>query len=118
MTAPGDAALADDHEHRRNPRRRVLLGGKLVFGPTDITLDCTIRDLTDKGARVRILSPVMLPDEVWLIELRNGLAFECRVVWKRVPEFGLAFVRVHDLTATDQPELRMMKRIWVENSAR
>ena len=86
--------------------------------PTDITLDCTIRDLTDKGARVRILSPVILPDEVWLIELRNGLAFECRVAWKRVPEFGLAFVSVHDLAATERPDLRMMKRIWVENSAR
>ena len=109
---------AGEEEHRRSARRRVLLGGKLVFGPTDITLDCTIRDLSEKGARVRIASPVPLPDTVWLIELRNGLAFESHVAWRRVPEFGLEFRKVHDLSTTDRPELWMMKRIWVENSAR
>ena len=39
----------DEQRHARRPR--VLLTGRLVYGPDWLTLDCVIRDLTPEGAR-------------------------------------------------------------------
>ena len=47
------------HAERSVRRQRVLLGGKLVFGVAEFNVDCTIRDLSDAGARVKL--PMDLP---------------------------------------------------------
>lgn len=105
-------------EQRAGPRQRVLLAGRLVYGDADLTLDCAIRDLTEKGARIRLASPAALPAQVFLIEVRSGAAYECEVAWRRVPEFGLKFLNRHDLKTAASPELRLLKRVWVESAAR
>ncbi len=70
------------------------------------------------GAKVRLAGTAPVPNEVWLIEVREGLAFRCRVAWRASPELGLEFSASHDLKDPTSPELRMLKRIWVENAAR
>ncbi len=105
-------------EHRAAPRRRVLLQGKIVYGPTNITLDCAIRNLSRSGARVRLASATPLPAEVKLVEIKDGMAFDCHVVWRAMPEFGLAFTRAYDLARDTRPELRPLRRIWIDNAAR
>ncbi len=117
-------ALGDGHLHgqpsdkRRAARRRVLYSGKLVNDDASSTIDCVIRDLSETGAKVRLAGSTPVPAEVWLIEVREGLAFRCRVAWRASPELGLEFTSSHDLKDAATPELRMLKRIWVENAAR
>lgn len=103
---------------RRAPRQRVLLAGRLVYGEADLTLECAIRDLSENGARIRLASPVALPARVRLVEVRAGVAYDCEVSWRRVPEFGLRFLGRHDLKKTTDPELLLLKRVWVESAAR
>jgi len=90
----------------------------VVYGDQDLTLDCAIRDLSDKGARVRLASPVALPARIHLIEVRKGLAFDCRVTWRNMPEFGLEFVRAYDLTTAPPEKDDALRRIWVEAAPR
>jgi hypothetical protein len=99
-------------------RQRVLLAGRLVYGDAQLTLDCGIRDLSEGGARVRLSSPALLPAQVWLIEVRSATAFRGEVAWRRTPEFGLKFLERHDLRAGTAPELKPLKRIWIESAAR
>ena len=75
-------------DQRAAPRRRVLLGGSVVFGQGAQSLVCTIRDLSDDGARVRLKGLTALPAQVFLIEMRRGLAFEAKVAWAAGGEVG------------------------------
>lgn len=119
MMAPGDGHPRDQSsDKRRATRRRVLFSGKLVNDDASMTIDCVIRDLSQTGAKVRLAGTAPVPNEVWLIEVREGLAFRCRVAWRASPELGLEFSASHDLKDPTSPELRMLKRIWVENAAR
>lgn len=105
-------------EQRGGRRQRVLLAGRLVYGDAHLTLDCAIRDLSEGGARIRLASPVLLPTQVWLIEVRSATAFSCEVTWRRAPEVGLKFLDRRDLRTDAAPELKPLKRVWVESAAR
>ncbi len=105
-------------EKRGAMRQRVLLSGKVVYSEADLTMDCTIRDLSATGARVRLLSPVILPSKIWLIELRSGTAFQCELARRNVPDFGLRFLRTVKLARNDDPDFKMLRRIWVDCTAR
>ncbi len=116
-----DDPSSETLDQRKGERRRVLLAGKLVYGDMDMTLDCGIRNLSKKGARVRLDGPAALPKEVKLIELRSGVAFDCVVTWRRVPEFGLKFLRAYELpkpVGPDEKTMGTLKRIWLENTVR
>ena len=86
-------------ERRRNTRPRVLLGGKLVYGQSDFSVDCAIRDLTETGARVRLGASILIEDRVWLINLRAGVAYWSTVAWRSPPDLGLHFLKQIDLAA-------------------
>src|SRR5215472_3681342 len=68
---------------RRAGRRRTLLRGKLAFGADLFSVDCTIKDLSVRGARVHIESGLLLPRVLHLVDLRHHLAFEAEVAWRR-----------------------------------
>ena len=105
-------------DRRRASRQRVLLAGKIVFNHGARSLDCAIRDLSDTGAKVRLAGAELVPGEVYLIEMRRGIAFEARVAWVRGTELGLELLRPNDLKVPTSPDLRTMRRLWIENVAR
>ena len=39
---------------RKAARKRTLLGGKVVYGDGQTVRDCTIRDISETGARIAI----------------------------------------------------------------
>jgi len=97
----------------------VLLGGKLVHGGANFTIDCSVRDMTDQGARVRLAGDVPLPEQVWLIVVNTGKAHEADVAWRTDREVGLRFLNEVDLTQTHGPGGgHPLRRIWLEAAAR
>jgi hypothetical protein len=78
-------------ERRKSARSRVLKGAKIVLGNASL-IDCIVRNVTSKGARVQIANTVELSDAVGLT-LDGGYSVRpCRVVWRTVTETGVAFV--------------------------
>ena len=64
-----------DSEARGEERRRVLLGGKLIYGDPPLSLDCAVADLSRSGARIRLEGPEPLKNPIYLVVIRQGLAF-------------------------------------------
>jgi len=95
---------------RRSPRKRVLWPGKLVFGTFAKSVDCTICDVSTLGARVRIRPDSVVPNELFLVHLREWTAYQARVVWRRKDgNLGISFKRAFDLEGATKPDLRVMR---------
>ena len=103
---------------RRAKRSRTLLAGKLCYG-SGLSADCTIRDLSDSGARVRSDTAAIIPPEVFLVHLRDHKAFEATVAWRRADgNLGLKFRAVHDLRDPSTEELKLLRAHCVEHGLR
>lgn len=73
---------------REATRRRVLLAGKVVL-PGGGVIDCTLRDRSDGGARIRVQSVVGIPDEFQLLVEPTGEMVQAKVAWRRPNEIGV-----------------------------
>jgi hypothetical protein len=104
----------DGANQRGEPRRRVLLSGKLVYGPSEMTLDCAISDFSRAGARVRLAGGEALIDPIYLIDTRHGLAFKAREVWRRGTLVGLSFTNYFDLNKPPPDLPKIVRRVWIE----
>jgi hypothetical protein len=113
MADPPDTG---DPDNRAEPRRRVLLSGKVVYGASEMTQDCAVADLSSTGARIRLEGPEPLTDPIYLIVVRQGLAFLAREAWRDGAMVGLRFVRSFTLS-NPTPDLPLLVRqIWVEQT--
>jgi hypothetical protein len=77
-------------DHRKTSRRRTFLGGVLAFQGRSTTLDCTIRNLSDTGARITVDGSAILPDEFDFTITRNDRAYRAKLVWRNAEAAGLA----------------------------
>jgi hypothetical protein len=104
---------------RRAGRRRTLLMAKLAYGRELFSVDCTIKDLSVRGARVFVENGPLLPTVLHLVDLRHRLAFEAQVAWHRADgNLGLKFRRYYDLEKARTLKLKALRLLCVENALR
>jgi two-component system cell cycle response regulator len=77
---------------RGRSRQRVLKSGKIVFAGGSFSVDCTIRDLSDGGARLKVPTTVAIPDRFTLIDAHARTRWEATVVWRKGDQIGVRFV--------------------------
>lgn len=79
-------------EERRNfPRLRTLKGGKIVLNDGFSTFDCTIRNMSDEGAKLIVGSIIGVPKHFELA-MDDGRRFNCETVWHTEKEIGVHFI--------------------------
>ena len=78
-------------ERRKSTRSRVLKSAKLVIDRSSI-IDCVVRNLTNKGARLQISNTVELPKDFEMTFDGGYSIRQCRLVWRTVTETGVEFV--------------------------
>jgi hypothetical protein len=105
-------------ERRQAGRQRVFLGGKIVFQGGAISVNCAIRDMSATGARIAVPGMEVLPNHCFLIDIRKGMAHQVEVVWMRMPQYGLRFVKSHRLENSADPEIQFLRRLWSDARAR
>jgi hypothetical protein len=116
-TTSKQGTSASGVEQRKAPRKPVLLTSKLIFSGGASIVDCTIRDLSATGARVTLnQGRATIPEEVYLLDLANRTAYEASVVSERAGGFGLKFKKTLKLSDVTAPELRFLKRIWMDSA--
>jgi len=123
---PPDARLRNsDHTFQiRLPRRRTCLNGKLAYGDGifapdgAFTLDCSIRDISEGGARIVLSKRQHIPVSLYLIVVKFAVAYHADVVWLTYPERGLKFSEKYDLAAPLPGDLKFLHRLWAELGAR
>jgi hypothetical protein len=76
-------------ERRHITRNRVLKAGTIEFGGGAI--DCTVRNVSDKGAALDVTSPVGIPDRFTLFIAVDGAHRPCTVVWRKEKRIGVRF---------------------------
>ena len=77
------------NEHRTVSRHRVLKAGTIEFGGSGI--DCTVRNISPRGAALDVASPFGIPDTFELsIPTEHG-RHPCRVIWRKQKRIGVVF---------------------------
>lgn len=76
-------------EHRIAPRHRVLKAGTIAFGGGGI--DCTVRNISETGALLDVLTPLFIPDRFTLVVQSQQLKRPCHIVWRSKKRMGVAF---------------------------
>jgi hypothetical protein len=77
------------NEHRVAPRHRILKAGTISFGGG--TIDCTVRNLSETGAGLDVVTPLFIPDRFTLIVETEHLQRPCHIVWRKEKRMGVAF---------------------------
>ncbi|HSO48878.1 MAG TPA: hypothetical protein VLQ68_13220 [Rhizobiaceae bacterium] len=87
------AAIVMGGERRSQHRRRVLKVARVVMAGNLATLDATVRDLNELGARIRVSGSVRLPEfrEFELQITDEKRPRQARLAWRSGGEAGLSF---------------------------
>ncbi|MBA5776834.1 PilZ domain-containing protein [Stappia sp. F7233] len=77
-------------ERRKATRRRTLKGGKIILGRVSV-FDCTVRNLSDTGALLKLPSTVGIPDEFEFKIANDDIHVIAKVRWRTETEIGVFF---------------------------
>lgn len=79
-----------EEDHRGSIRHRTLKGGRIATNEGHSTINCTVRNLSDTGALIRVASVIGVPDSFQLV-LDDGRTFDCAVAHKSATDIGVSF---------------------------
>jgi hypothetical protein len=77
------------NESRQQPRQRTLKAGKIVLNHKSSLVDCTVRNLSQRGACLQVSSPIGIPERFEIV--LDGVSRPCRVRWRSGRQIGIAF---------------------------
>jgi len=75
----------------RARRSKTLASAALVFHDGKSSVECSVLDLSETGARLHLLETVWPPNE-FILELSDGRAFLCETVRQEATIIGVAFL--------------------------
>lgn len=89
---PSAAVVGRDIERRGGRRQRTLKRGQIVLKGMHSVIDCTIRDMSQSGARLRVDGYFAAPQEFDLRMVESGTMKPARLRWQNGRELGIQFV--------------------------
>lgn len=81
----------DQTERRRASRARCLYGGRIAYGKGYLSLDCSVRNLSQDGALVSFPNGGTIPEHFQLIVPQLGGPVSARIVWRDGTRYGIVF---------------------------
>jgi PilZ domain-containing protein len=75
-------------ETRIAPRRRIFKAGTIESGGG---IACHVKNLSETGAQLEVLSPLYIPDRFTLVVPSDQIRRDCQVVWRKQKRLGVAF---------------------------
>lgn len=76
-------------ERRSVPRHRVLKGAHISFDNGG-AISCTVRDISEKGARLKVASIIGIPDRFTLVT-DDHAHHPCTIIHRSEKEIGVRF---------------------------
>ena len=70
-------------------RQRVLKAATIEFNGGG--LSCMVRNMSNRGAALDVISPIGIPEHFTLVLNADGLHMPCHVVWRKEKRIGIAF---------------------------
>jgi hypothetical protein len=78
-------------ESRIAKRLRVLKSAKIIYNNSQSVVDCTIRDMSETGAKLVCVSNHMLPDDVRIVFLQDNTIRDATIMWRKGDLIGIKF---------------------------
>ena len=91
MTDKSNTDDKTEKERRVAPRARTFLKGVVYYDNRNASIDCTIRDLSDAGARITFATMVTVPDNIELHIPQKQRVLLARVLRREPHEIGVSF---------------------------
>ena len=100
---------------RRQPklRKRVLLTGIVAYASGAHSFHCTFRNLSETGARLTVGHNTQFPSDFYLINIRDRVAYDVKVIWNSGTEIGVTFKNTLPLASITDPALAFLKQLWL-----
>ena len=76
-------------DKRKATRRDVMRAGKISFARQSMT--CTVRNISATGAAIEGANITTIPDSFKLVMEMESAARDCKVVWRKPKQIGVAF---------------------------
>ena len=91
-------------EERGERRQRVLLRALISFRDEFAAIPCTVKDLSETGARMVLDGPALVPERFCLHVEVGGYKVDCERVWSHGLAMGVRFTgpRMHRKVHRDQ----------------
>jgi len=100
-------------ERRPTSRRRVLFPGLIVYGNGTFTCDCSFRSLSATGARISPATQQRFGGRIYVINIRDGSAYDAQVVWNKGSDVGIKFESVISLSTSTEARFSRLKKLWL-----
>jgi hypothetical protein len=85
-------ALNDERPFDRAAQRtRTLLQARIEFNNGSTTVECTVRDLSEFGARLQVPQSAVVPPNFVLFVPKHGRRYHAQLRWHRDGYIGAAF---------------------------
>ena len=102
-------------ERRAAPRRRLLARAIVTAEGVAHGIEVMVRDLSDKGARIALMSDLPLAERLHIAIPDRGFELPARLVWRRDRNAGLRFETLRGASEAEridvlESELRKMRR--------
>ena len=90
-------------EKRSKPRQRSLLHGYVYFDDSPCAVECTVREISDAGARLKFDTPQLAVDSFELDIPIRGRKLRAAVKWQRDSEMGVVFADAAETALAPTP---------------
>jgi len=104
-------------ERRKELRSRTLLGGVISFNKRRSTLECSVRNLSEKGARLEFTNTSLLPDTFDLTVVRKEATYRVNTVRRTQNAAGVQFVDARTSGVVPLEWARKAKALEAQNEA-
>lgn len=111
-------------DRRQSGRKRTLLGGIIANRAGTVTWDCSVKNISETGAQIRLASDQgktfdqTIPTECVFVNLAEATAHTATVEWRRHPMFGLKFIESYELEGQTDSTMQFAKALWLERRMR
>jgi len=93
-------------KRRSSNRLRTLLEARIVFNNRFSLIECTVRNLSQTGARIAFPHPIEIPPEFELEIPRREMSLRAKVVWSDGKEHGIRFIEGRQDTAPEDGRIQ------------
>ena len=105
--------MADLAEVRRDERVRAFLRARIIFNNQHPSIECTIKNISSKGAKIVLSEALAIPSEFTLDVPQKGRTYRARMVWRGAGAVGVQFLEAN--AETPEAEDPRILRIAEEN---
>lgn len=104
-------------DRRKEQRGRTFLGSAVAFNNRCSTVDCSVRNLSENGARLEFAHAVLIPNEFDVMIRQKGSIRRARLVWRRELAAGVAFMASETGAGVSIETARQIRKLETEREA-